>query len=81
MEYSYIQYSRSIIWEYSPEFHSELFPNILGLYHGNVPRIFHEHIVARWVDKACFEHDMAYGDFKVLFRRTVSDKVFQWFKN
>ena len=26
-------------------------------------------------DKACFQHDMAYGDFKHLVRRTVSDKV------
>ena len=28
--------------EYSPEFHRDLFPNTLGIYHGNVPRIFHE---------------------------------------
>ena len=48
-EYSYIQYSLNIIWEYSPEFHSELFPNIPGIYHWNVPRIFHEYIFARWV--------------------------------
>ena len=34
--------------EYSPEFHSERFRNIPGIYHGNVPRIFHEHIFARW---------------------------------
>ena len=27
------------------------------------------------VDKACFQHDMAYGDFKVIVRRTASDKV------
>ena len=27
------------------------------------------------LDKACFQHDMAYGDFKDLKRRTVSDKV------
>ena len=26
-------------------------------------------------DKACFQHDMAYGDFKDLKRRTFSDKV------
>ena len=26
-------------------------------------------------DKACFQHDMAYGDFKDLARRTVSDQV------
>ena len=27
------------------------------------------------MDKACFQHDMAYGDFKDLKRRTQSDKV------
>ena len=27
------------------------------------------------VDKVCFQHDMAYGDFKDLARRTASDKV------
>ena len=27
------------------------------------------------LDKACFQHDMAYGDFKNLKRRTASDKV------
>ena len=27
------------------------------------------------LDKACFQHDMAYGDFKDLQRRTASDKV------
>ena len=27
------------------------------------------------LDKACFQHDMAYGDFKDLERRTVSDKI------
>ena len=27
------------------------------------------------LDKACFQHDMAYGDFKGLARRTASDKV------
>ena len=27
------------------------------------------------LDKACFEHDKAYGDFKDLARGTVSDKV------
>ena len=26
------------------------------------------------LDKACFQHDMAYGDFKDLVRRTASDK-------
>ena len=27
------------------------------------------------MDKACFQHDMAYGDFKDVKRRTQSDKV------
>ena len=27
------------------------------------------------LDKACFQHDMAYGDFKDLERRTQADKV------
>ena len=27
------------------------------------------------LDKVCFQHDMAYGDFKDLKRRTQSDKV------
>ena len=26
-------------------------------------------------EKACFQHDMAYGDFKDLKRRTASDKI------
>ena len=26
------------------------------------------------LDKACFQHDMAYGDFKDLKKRTASDK-------
>ena len=29
------------------------------------------------VDKACFQHNMPYGDFKVLPRRIVADKVFE----
>ena len=27
------------------------------------------------LDKACFQHDMAYEDFKDLSRRTASDKI------
>ena len=27
------------------------------------------------LDKACFQHDMAYGDFKDLNRRTAAEKV------
>ena len=29
----------------------------------------------KWAWKACFQHDMAYGDFKDLAKRTASDKV------
>ena len=29
------------------------------------------------LDKVCFQHDMAYGDFKDLAKRTASDKVFK----
>ena len=30
------------------------------------------------LDKACFQHDMDYGDFKDLARRTASDKVLRF---
>ena len=33
------------------------------------------HIYQNELDKACFQHDMAYGDFKILTRRTASDKI------
>ena len=32
-------------------------------------------IVVRVVDKACFQHDITYEDFKNLNRRTTADKV------
>ena len=38
----------TLFWEYSPPFHRELFPNITGIYHGNITRKFHAHIFARW---------------------------------
>ena len=34
-----------------------------------------KYIYKNELDKACFQHNMAYGDFKDLARRTVSDKV------
>ena len=34
-----------------------------------------KYIYRNGLDKACFQHDMAYGDFKGLKRRTQSDKV------
>ena len=35
-------FNQNIIWELSP--------NIPRIYHGNVSRIFHKHIFARWVE-------------------------------
>ena len=34
-----------------------------------------KYIYKNELDKSCFQHDMAYGDFKDLKRRTQSDKV------
>ena len=36
---------------------------------------FVPNILARIVDKACFQHDMAYRDFKDLNRGTAADKT------
>ena len=33
------------------------------------------YIYKNQIDKACFQHDMAYEDFKYLAKRTASDKV------
>ena len=33
------------------------------------------YIYQKKLDKTCFQHDVAYGDFKYLPRRTASDKV------
>ena len=33
------------------------------------------HIYQNKLDKACFQHDLAYGDFKGLTRRAASDKI------
>ena len=33
------------------------------------------HIYQNELDKACFQHDTVYGDFKNLTRRTASDKI------
>ena len=33
------------------------------------------HIYKNELDKACFQHNIAYGDFKDLKRRTASDKI------
>ena len=34
-----------------------------------------QYIYQKELDKACFQHDIAYGDFKDLTRRTTSDKT------
>ena len=34
-----------------------------------------DYIYKNELDKACFQHDMTFGDFKDLGRRTTSDKV------
>ena len=33
------------------------------------------HIYQNELDKACFQHDMTYGDFKDFTRRTASDNI------
>ena len=33
------------------------------------------HIYQNKLDKGCFQHGMAYRDFKVLTRRSASDKI------
>ena len=33
------------------------------------------YIYKNWLDKSCFQHDLAYGDSKDLTRRTAADKV------
>ena len=33
------------------------------------------YIYKKELDKACFQHDMAYGDFKDLAKRAAADKV------
>ena len=34
-----------------------------------------DYIYKNELDTACFQHDMAYGDFKDLKRRAFSDKI------
>ena len=36
-----------------------------------------KYIYRNQLDKSCFQHDMAYGNFKYLARRATSDKVFR----
>ena len=35
----------------------------------------HDIFIKKELDEACFQHDMSYGDFKDLTRRTASDKI------
>ena len=35
----------------------------------------HDIFIKKKLDKACFQHDMAYGGFKDLTRRTASNKT------
>ena len=37
-----------------------------------------DHIYKNDFDKACFQHDMAYGEYKNLTERKQSDKVLRW---
>ena len=34
-----------------------------------------DYIYKNELDKACFQHDMVYGDFKDLAKRTIADKI------
>ena len=43
-------------------------------------RKFNETVNSKYIyqsklDKACFQHDMAYGDFKKLLRRKIEDNI------
>ena len=59
--------------------------SVCGLFTKNKERIqkFKETCNSRCIyqnerDKACFQHDMGYGDFKDLIRRTTSDKILHY---
>ena len=67
--------------KFMTEMHLKL-PGFSGLFTKNKERIqkFKEkgdtsYIYKNELDKACFQHDMAYGDFKDLARKTASDKI------
>ena len=71
--------------EFMPEMHLKqpgFTYSACGLFTKNKKRIqkFKEtgdtrYIQRKQLDKACFQHDLAYGDFKYLARRTASDKL------
>ena len=62
--------------EFMPEMHLRLTSKDL-----HIVLVFHSvkkdsrYIYQNELDKACFQYDMAYGDFKDLNRRTFADKV------
>ena len=72
-------------WRFMPEIHlrQPIFTySACGPFSKNKERIqkFKEtgdsrHIAQNELDKTCFQHDMAYGDFKDLTRGTASDKI------
>ena len=71
--------------KFMPEMHlkqPEFTYSACGPFTKNIERIqkFKEtgdksYIYKNELDKACFQHDMAYGDFKDIKRRTTSDKI------
>ena len=71
--------------KFMPEMHlrqPQFVYSACGLFTKNKERIqkFKEtgdtsYIYKNELDKACFQHDMAYGDFKDLAKRTAADKV------
>ena len=60
---------------------ARIYVQCLWTIHENKERIkkFKETVDSRYLsnklDKACFQHGMAYGDFKDLNRRTAANKV------
>ena len=68
--------------KFMPEMHLKQPYNACGTFIKKKERIekFKETGYSRYVyryelDKACFQHDMPYGDFKNLQERTASDKI------
>ena len=43
--------------------------------HKNLERVDLQYIYQNKLDKACFQHDVAYGNFQDLPKRAASDKV------
>ena len=69
-------------YKFMPEMHLRFTYSACGPFTKNKERIqkFKEmgdtsYIYKNELDKVCFQHDMAYGDFKDLAKRTASDKI------